>query len=500
MSLTRQSLLSKAMRAFKWNALGIVARIFLQFGVMVVMARLIAPADFGFFGASLLVYGLAVLVADQGLGMALVQRKELDSDTRRIAWAWLIVSHLLIAGLIHAGAPLLAQWLGDPSLESGVRFMAVPLLITALMVLPMVELRRRIDFRQIQIAQVAGYFTGYVLVALPLAYYGWGGWSLVMALLVQQLVMAALCIHAAPQPLWPKWGRLPSGLPVFGMRVVGSNLANWLTENLDNLLVARFKGVADLGVYSVSYNLARTPVNHVVNLIQQVVFSTSSRVQDDPDALRRGYLALVKAIALVTLPVFIGAAVVSDVVIAALYGPKWAAAAPVFAALCVAMPFHALMAVAGPVLWGAGRTTVELKVQTGVAAALLLTLWLLRHESLSVLAWGVCAVYMLRAVWMTLALRRALALPYLSLLRALHSPAWLALLAALAMAGAQHVLAHTDLRSVLSLLLVMAAGACSLLGVFLLWPRRVLGHELGFLAERLPILQRIAAFRVQGGK
>jgi O-antigen/teichoic acid export membrane protein len=491
-AVDRSTLLGKALQAFKWNVLGVFMRILLQFGTMIALARLIEPAEFGFFGGSLLVYGLAVLVADLGLGMALVQRHELTTETRRHAWGRLLLSHAAVAAAVYFGAPWFATLLGEPTLQDGIRAMTAAVLVTSLMALPMVELRRRLDFRRIQIAQVAGYFVGYVLTAIPLAMTGWGGWSLIMALIMQQVVMAAICIHAAPQPLRPHWGKLPDGLPGFGLRVVGSNMANWVTENLDNLLVARFKGLSALGMYSVSYSLARTPTNHVVNMIQQVVFATSSRVQDDDASLVRGYLALIKAVGLVTLPVFFGAAVVSDSVLAGLYGANWSSAGPVFAALCVAMPFHALMAVAGPILWGRGRTDVELKVQIVVALALLLVLFILKDQALAVLAWGVCTVYAGRAIWLTGALARDLAIPYSRILRALLSPALLAvvtmaLLSLLETLFGASATSHAPWR----LAGLIAGTGVGLLLIIACCLRRVLGEELAFVANRLPFLRRL---------
>lgn len=490
MTVNRSSLLGKALQAFKWNVLGVVMRILLQFTVMISLARLIEPADFGFFGGSLLVYGLAVLMADLGLGMALVQRQELTAEIRRAAWGRLLLSHMAVATTVYLGAPWFAELLGDANLRDGIRAMAPAVLITAFMVLPMVELRRRIDFRRMQMAQVAGYLVGYVLTAIPLATLGWGGWSLVMALVVQQIVMAAICIHAAPQSLLPRWEKLPAGLPAFGLRVVGSNIANWVTENLDNLLVARLKGLTALGMYSVSYSLARTPTNHVVNMIQQVVFATSCRVQDDDASLVRGYLALVKAVGLVTLPVFFGAAMVSESVIAGLYGASWSPAAPVFAALCVAMPFHALMAVAGPILWGRGRTGVELKVQIVVAAALLLVLLALKDQSLAVLAWGVGAVYAGRAIWLTGALASELGITPSRILRALLSPALLAIATVILLTLIENQLASTTASAVLRLAGLIGGTSAGLLLILACCLRWVLGEELAFVAARLPFLRR----------
>lgn len=498
MTEERGALLGKALRAFKWNAIGIAARIFLQFAVMVALARMIGPEDFGLFGGSMLVFGPAALIAELGFGIALVQRKDVSDDDRRVAWFWLVVSHLVVATAIVAGAPLLAKLLGDSTLQDGIRWMALALAITAFLVLPMAELRRRIDFRTLQTAQVGGYFAGYVVVGIPLAVLGHGGWSLIAALMVQQAAMVVICRRIAPQPLLPRVGRLPDGLRAFGVRVVGSNIANWITENVDNLLVSRFRGLADLGLYSVSYSLARTPTNHVVNMVQQVVFAASSRAQDDEASLRRGYLALLKAIGLVTFPVFFGAAVVADSVIAGLYGARWVEAAPVFGALCVAMPFHALMAVAGPILWGRGRTNVELRVQTGVALALVAILFILKDRSLSLLAWGVCVVYVGRAIFMTAALAGDLQVRWREVAAALASPLALAAVSMVVLWLVDGYVENLDFNAVMRLACLIGTAGSALAVFALAFLPRVLGHELAFVLNRFPLLRRWCALRTSG--
>lgn len=497
MTAERSTLLALALRAFKWNALGLLSRIVLQFAVMIALARLTNPADFGFFGGSLLVYGLAALLADRGLGMALVQRAELDDVLRRCAWARLLVGHGVVALLVWFAAPVLADMLGDAGLAAGIRATVPALLVTALMVMPMMELRRRLDFRRLQMAQLGGYLAGYVFTAIPMAIAGWGGWSLIAALFAQQCVMAAVCIRAAPQPLRPRWAPLPASLGGFGLRVVGSNLANWVTENLDNLLVARLRGLADLGTYSVAYSLARTPTNHVVNLIQQLVFATSARAQGDKESLQRGYLALVKAVGLVTLPVFLGAALVADSVIEGLYGARWLQAGPVFAALCVAMPFHALRAVTGPILAARGRPGVEMKIQIGVAVVLAAVLFVFRDGSLALMAWGVCGVYLLRAIAMIAALTADLGIAPSRVLRALVSPLAVAAVVMLVLALLAGLPGPSGAAARLAGLIGGAGAALAL--VALCGSPAILGEELAFLLRRFPALERLAVFGRAGG-
>jgi O-antigen/teichoic acid export membrane protein len=150
-----------------------------------------------------------------------------------------------------------------------------------------------------------------------------------------------------------------------------------------------------------SYNLVRSPANHLVVSLQQVLFPASAQASREGHDVGRAYLIVLSAVALVSLPVFVSIAVLSNTTILTLYGAKWLDAAEMLTPLALAMPFHAMMAIGGPVLWGLGRAGLEFKVQIWIACVFLLVLLVASRHSAVAVAWGVLAVYVLRALWLT---------------------------------------------------------------------------------------------------
>jgi O-antigen/teichoic acid export membrane protein len=216
-------------------------------------------------------------------------------------------------------------------------------------------------------------------------------------------------------------------------------LFNWTVENLDNLAIGKFFGAQALGLYSISYNLTRTPANHIVASLQAALFPASARMQDDVENLRRGYLAVVSAISLVAIPVFLSMAAVSYTLVLALFGDKWQGAEAVVAPLALAMIFHVIMAVSGPILAGKGNPEIEFRVQlwTGVLFVGLL-IWASR-SSVIVIAWGVLAIYMVRMVWMTTALLQLLKISLCQLILVLIGPIFLGIAIAVALKSVDSV-------------------------------------------------------------
>lgn len=274
-----------------------------------------------------------------------------------------------------------------------------------------------------------------------------------------------------------------SGLKKFGVRVLFTNMANWVIENVDNLLVGKVFGPTALGLYSVSYNLVRTPANHLVVTLQTVLFPVSARAQDNPGSLRRAYLIVVAGVALVAFPVFAGIATVTDTLIAALFGQQWAAAGSVLLPLSLSMMLHAVMAVAGPVLWGKGAAGAEMRVQFWVGIAFVAALLVASRYSVTAMAWAVCGVYGLRVVGMTAALMRHIELSVSALFGALRGgllAAMLVVFALLVVDRAFHVWAPMPRLAV-----EIALSGILLSGFVMALPRLALSNDLLGVTQKL---------------
>ena len=471
----------RVLAAAKWSYLGVAARVLSQFIAQIVLARLLGPVPFGMFGICMLTVGMASIISEMGFGAALVQKRTLTEADIRMAFTRVVAASAGLALLLALVAPWLAQFFDDPALAWPLRGIALSVVIAGFSVVPRSLLERRLEMRTVQIAQVTGYIMGFVLVGTGLALAGAGVWSLVGALVAQSLTEAVLLYRAAPFTLRPLLVAEDNALQHFAGRVLLTNLSNWASENVDNLLVGKLFGVQALGLYSVSYNLVRTPTNHLVLTLQQVLFSASARMQDDAAALGRAYLLTLNAIMLVSLPTFIAAGLLSETLVVALYGQKWLAAAPVLLPLALAMPVHAAMAIAGPVLAGRGMVGKELKVQFWSALLLIGAIFVSTRFSLEVLAWSVFGVYLVRAVWMTAVLIRVLGLPASAPLTSLRGALPFSLVIAGSLFAADYWLQMLGVLAPLRLVFALALGAALALGGGLLCVRFLVGPDLAEL-------------------
>ena len=492
-----QSLTDRSLTAVKWNYLGVVARIVSQLVVQITLARLLGPEAFGLFSVAFIVVGMGNILVEMGFGSALVQKNHLTEEDVRFAFTWVVVAGLVMASLVFLMADAIAAFFDDPRVTVVARGLTPVFILHALGIVPISLLKRELAFKSLQGVQVASYIIGFLLIGVGSALFGAGVWSLVAAWVSQTLSATIFLNVIKRHSMKPHFYLLDKELRGFGVRVLFCNISNWVIENVDNLLIGKFFGPTALGVYSVSYNLVRTPTNHLVVTLQAVLFPASAKSQNNQINLRRAYLTVVAGVALFVIPVFVGVATLSGTVIEALFGNKWINAAPVLIPLALAMIFHALMAVAGPVLWGKGAVGTELKVQFWVALALTAALLVAARYSIVAVAWAVCAVYVLRFVGITIALLRHIQLPLRKLLHAL----WGGVLAGAVVMPLLHLFdgALSGFSIEIRLSLELGVAVFAMLLLVLAFPGLALSNELLWVVQHLlnktPRLAKLALLR-----
>jgi lipopolysaccharide exporter len=392
-------LTESTLSALKWNYAGVVAKVLAQFAISVALARLLGPQPFGVYSVVLLVNGIGALIVERGLGSAVIQSRQLTEEGIRYAFTRLLVTSLAAVGILCVAAPHIAALFRYPGLITAVYGSALYLFVYSIGVVSGALLQRDLDMKSYQIAQVAAYVIGYGVVGITFALLGLGAWSLIAALVTQWTVYMLIVYARVRHSMRPLFRLQDNQLATFGNLVLATNLLNWTIENADNLLIGRMFGMSNLGLYSVSYNLVRTPTNHVMTTAQGVLFPAAAKAQDNLRGLQRAYLTALGGVLLVICPVFVGIAAVARTVVQGFYGGKWVGAEALLLPLALAMPVHA--SITGSVLlWAKDQVSSELKVEAGTAAIFLIAISVASRVSLQAVAWAVFAVYIVRAAWL----------------------------------------------------------------------------------------------------
>jgi PST family polysaccharide transporter len=428
-------LAGRSLGALKWNYLGTGAKILSQLVIGIVLARLLGPEPFGLIAVAWLILGLGNLIADSGLGVALIQKQQVSPRDVRYVFTVQMLAGLALTLVGVMAAPWIAAFFGRPDAAPVLAWMSVLFLLQAFGQTATALMRRGLDHKRVQLLQVASYLVAYLLLGLPLAFSGLGVWSLVIAQLVQAILYSASAWLSVRHSLVPSLRGAQPGLFRFGSKVLGSNLTSWGISYFDSAIIGRMLGMVELGFYNRSMNLLASPMNAAVSTLQGVLLPLYSRLQGRTDDARDTYLATLCLLCAVLAPAFAAVAAMPDTTMLAIYGKEWEAAAVLVTPLALAMPVNAMLALGGPMMQGLGRAGMEAAAQGIGFVVLVVAVIAAARISLAAVAWAVLGVYLLRA-WLVTRLATGLVLaPTGALLRALAGPLLLALLAA-ALAGA----------------------------------------------------------------
>jgi PST family polysaccharide transporter len=385
--------------ALKWNYAGVAVRSILSLLIGVVLARLLGPKPFGLVAIAVLIIGFGNILSDFGFGNAVIQRATLSNEDIRFVFTFQMLLGIGFAIACYISAAFIGGLFHSEAVVPVIRALSLMFPLQALGQTAMSLLRRQLRYRVIQLTQISSYMVN-VFLAIPLAVLGYGVWALVIAQLLSVLLSSVIVYSITRHSLVPCF-RINWSICKFGLKVVGTNVANWSIGNLDNAFVGRAFGVVPLGLYSRAFQLTNSPIIAVVTALQSVLFSAYSRANDRVETIKRVYLSTVTVVAVTLLPMFAAGAAASYTIIIVLYGKAWLAAVPLFVPLALAMPLYALLALVGPVLWAAGKVEKELKVQAFSAVLAVAVFAVASRFSVVCLAWGVFAVYAFRFVGMT---------------------------------------------------------------------------------------------------
>ena len=306
--------------------------------VFVLLARLLTEIDFGLVTAAAVFVGFAQLFVDQGLGDAVVQRPTLTRRQLDSAFWVSIATGALITVIGVVAAIPISIGLGDRRLEPIIQVLSLIFILTALSSVQTGLLRREMAFRSLALRRlVAVIISGAVGVGMALA--GYGPWALVGQQVTSAAVSVVMLWAVTP---WRPSLRFSFGdfreLFGFGMNIVGGDMLNYISRNTDNLLISVFLGFGPLGFYGVGYRILDTSQTLLINAARKLIFPTFSRLQHDPDRIRRAYTRMNRASSALTLPGYVGLALVSQEATVVFFGQRWAASGPVAAVLFLIGP------------------------------------------------------------------------------------------------------------------------------------------------------------------
>src|SRR5271165_4803345 len=328
-------LASRVRRGALWNLATTLVLRLANIGLTAVVARILAPRDFGVFAVALTAFAIVSAIGELGVASCLI-RADLDIDSLAPTMATVsLATSAVLAGAMAIFAKPIATALGSAYAAGPVRVMAIAVVLTGIFAVPSAQLVR--DFKQdkLFLANIVS-FVPSTLLLLVLAKSGNGSMAFAWSRVVGQLAVGIVLIVSVGRNYGP--GLRRSALSVlwkFGLPLAGANFVNFILLNVDYALVGRVMGAVALGTYVLAFNVASWPSNLLGTMINNVAMPAFSRVRHDADLLRNAITDGLRGIALIVMPMCAVIMALARPLVLTLYGAKWAASANVLSALTI---------------------------------------------------------------------------------------------------------------------------------------------------------------------
>jgi O-antigen/teichoic acid export membrane protein len=324
-----------------WLLSGSGVQALLRIAVIVVMARLLTPADFGLVAGALVFVDFVEVFSDMGLGLVIVQRRDLTDEHVRTGFTVAALLGVLFAAGIWIAAPAISSIFRMEGMTTILRAMALVFPLDSLSLVASALLQRDLKFRTLAGISVVAYVVGYGVVGVTLALLGFGVWALVCAYLAQTLIVSVTLLVVRPHPKRPLLDRQAlREMTYMGAGFSAAQICNYIALKGDNAIVGRWLGAGALGLYTRAYGLMTMSVTIFGSAFDRVLFASLSKIQRERERLSLAFRRAVSLIALLILPTSAVAFVLAPELIHVLLGPKWTEVVAPFRILAVGMLFR----------------------------------------------------------------------------------------------------------------------------------------------------------------
>ena len=326
---------------FFWSFSGTGVQAVLNFLVLAVLSRLLTPAQTGLVSIANIFTVFAGLFYQLGIGPSLIQRQQISNDHIRSGFTLTLLMSVALTVFTWLFAPVFASFFPIQGLTEVTRGLSFLFVINGVGTVARSLNHRNLNFRIKARFDVIANIIGYGIVGVGLAFLGFGAWALVWASLSQSVVYSALFLAASPHPKRFQLDKTAlKELLSFGSGFTLGQIFNRIANTSDNLIVGATLGDRAVGLYGRAYALLVLPSQYFGQILDKVLFTAMSKVQDQPKTLKKVYRRGVVAIALVVMPLSAFLFVLAPEFVHVLLGRQWSAIIVPFKIFSVTMLFR----------------------------------------------------------------------------------------------------------------------------------------------------------------
>ena len=361
--MSHQTLKQATTKGLFWSTIERFSNQGVSFLFSVILARILAPSDFGIVAMIGIFFAVAQSFVDSGFSNALVRKTDRREEDLSTCFYFNIGVGIIAYIVLFLIAPFVANFYNQPILSPIIRITGLGVVLNSLCVVQQALFTIRIDFKsQAKVTLSATIISG--IVGVVLAYLEYGVWALVWQGVVMSLVRMGL--------LWlmSKW-RPKAGFSKdsfhylfgYGSKLLASGLLDTIYNNIYPIVIGKFYSPAQLGNYSRALSFAQLPSSNITGILQRVTFPVLSTIQDDIPRLQTNYRRLLKLSAFIVFPLMMGLAAVAFPLIRVVLTPKWEGCSLYLQIICFALMWYPIHAINLNLLQVKGRSDLFLRLE-----------------------------------------------------------------------------------------------------------------------------------------
>ena len=358
---------------------------------LVILARLLVPADFGLVAMATALSGALAAMSEFGFQVALIQNQAADRRHYDTAWTLGLIRGVIVAAALAACAGPLAAMLSDQRLEPILWLLALGVVVTSFENIAVVDFRKDLQFHREFAYRAIGKVASFV-ITVPLAILVRNYWALVVGIVTGQsagvLLSYVMCSYR-PRLSVAAWRELIR----FSKWLLLNNMLYFAYHRVDSFVIGRFAGAQPLGFFRVANEIASLPTTEMVAPIRAAILPGYAKLASDHERLRASFATTFGAIVIVAVPVAVGLGLLADPLVRVMLGERWLDAIPLLQVLCIAGAINVCTANTWPVFIALGRpwiTTVLMAL--GVALIVPFMIWGVQAAGPVGAAWALVVV------------------------------------------------------------------------------------------------------------
>jgi teichuronic acid exporter len=374
-----------AAKGLFWSAMERFGAQGIQFIFGIMITRILMPSDYGLLGMILIFMAVGQTLIDSGFGSALIWKKNPSANDYSTVFYFNISISFVLYTIFFFLAPFISRFYNEPVLVDLIRIISLNFIILSFSLIQQTILQKKVDFKLLAFINIAGSLLAGV-IALFLAFKGFGVWAIVFQILVKSFVTSILLwIYNKWQPVFAfSWLSLKE-LFNYGSKLTVAGLIYTIFQYFYFNVIGKLFPVEALGFYTRAAQLQEFPVKTIASIFHRVAFPVFSAIQDENERLKNAVSKTLRTMSFFTFPILIGLIAVADPLIELVLTEKWLPASGYFKLLCLIGLFYSFHVVNGEILKTKGKSnwvlTLEIITKTIMVINIFIT-W----------RWGITAI------------------------------------------------------------------------------------------------------------